>query len=98
MHTAHCLTAPNRGAQKEGDLHVVARYSLISNALKLQRAGLGCVLGLESPTLPLVPQGFVFVPLADAASVPNYVVTKRGQIFSAATRAFLETLRGLTAS
>lgn len=77
----------------EDDLHEVARYSLISNALKLQRAGLGCVLGLESTTLPLVPDGCVFVPLADATPVPNYVVTKRGQVFSAATRVFLETLR-----
>lgn len=77
----------------EDDLHVVAHYSLISNALKLQRAGLGCVLGLESPALPLVPDGFAFVPLADATPVPNYVVTKRGQAFSPATRVFIEALR-----
>lgn len=80
----------------EQDLHIVARYNLISNALKLQRAGLGSVLGLESPTVPLLSEGMVFVPLVDVSPITNYVITKRDQPFSAATQALLTALRGVT--
>ena len=77
----------------EKDLTVVARYNLVSNAMELQRAGLGCVLGLEGPMRPLVPQGCSLVPLEGGPTVAHHVINKRHQELTAAVRAVLEALQ-----
>ena len=69
-------------------LNVVATYNLIFNATFLVEQGFGSILGLKGLVATDSPsrQNIVFRPLVPELRLNNYLIWKKGQIFSRAGR------------
>ena len=77
---------------KAEDLHIVATYNLVYNSVFLVEQGFGSVLSFDG----LIPVGqggrdsLVFRPLMPELRSHNYLIWKKGQVFSRAGRMVLD--------
>ena len=75
--------------------HVVASYNLIYNAGLMVQAGLGYALCIDELINTTGDHPLTFVPIDPAPQASVYLFTKKYQVFSKATRLFLDRLQEL---
>ncbi len=73
--------------------HVVATYDLLYNATHLVRQGLGYAVGLAGIIQTDGERGLCFRPLSSPMTARLTVAWKREQVFSRASKAFLQLLK-----
>lgn len=79
--------------EEGGRLDVVATYGLSYNALRMARAGMGCVVSLAGLEDGRGGDGLVVRPLEETLEMPSYLVWKPFQLRTRACEAFLERAR-----
>lgn len=85
------------GKQKE-NLNIVATYNLIYNASLMVEAGMGCAVGIDRLIRLKKNDALRFVPLDPKLETHLDFAWKKHQVFSEASRLFLDTLRRRIAS
>lgn len=73
--------------------HIVASYNLIYNAALMVEAGMGYALCIDDLINTEGKHPLTFVPLAPALQSNVYLFTKKYQVFSKATKLFLDRLK-----
>lgn len=82
----------NRWLQREeSDLHIVATYNLLYNASLLVEEGLGYAICFDK-IINTEGSSLCFRPLSPQLESPAYIVWKKYQVFSKATKAYLDCL------
>lgn len=79
--------------EKFNELNIAATYNLIFNATMMVKAGVGCAITLDKLANTSSESGICFRPLRPKLESGLDIVWKKNQIFSPATKLFLDKLK-----
>lgn len=74
-------------------LHIIGTYNLLFNAALMVEEGVGCALCIEGIINTTGNSILCFRPLTPSLGAPLHIIWKKNQVFSTASRAFLEKFK-----